>query len=60
MQIYVFFSIHLLPRLLNNTPHYRHVVEIVEAYLFVEVQFGVQGQSPSGVLGRAFFYFSEN
>jgi len=52
MQLYVFFSTHLLPRILNDTLHCRPVAEIVEyTYLVGKVPFGVQGQSPGGGLG---------
>ena len=52
MQIYVFFSTNLLPRILNDALHCRPVAEIVEyTYLVGKVPFGVQGQSPGGGLG---------
>ena len=66
MQLYVFFSTHLLPRILNDTLHCRPVAEIVEyTYLVGKVPFGVQGQSPGGGLGQSpqklnVFSFSES
>ena len=63
MQLYVFFSTYLLPRILNDALHCRPVAEIVRyTYLVGKVPFGVQGQSPSGGLGalpklNVFFLF---
>jgi len=52
MQIYVFFSTHLLSRILNDALHYRPVVEVV-LYIYVVKFISVsKGRAPVEVLGQ--------